>query len=87
MFEVPFTANARATGSAQRDALQGFRVRVRWGQDPAGGPYIGGTGTFSGYTSLNEGTQAIVTDGVHGTPRISYETRPFNVAFLPRIHA
>lgn len=81
------TANARAMGSAQRDALQGFRVRVRWGQDPAGGPYIGGTGTFSGYTSLNEGTQAIVTDGVHGTPRISHETRSVNVAFLPRIHA
>ena len=87
MRDAPFTANARAMGSAQRDALQGFRVRVRWGQDPAGVTYIGGTGTFSGYTSLNEGTQAIVTDGVHGTPRISYETRPVNVCYHPRIHA
>lgn len=86
MFDVSFTANARTIGSVQRDALQGFRVRVRWGQDPAGGPYIGGTGTFSGYTSLNEGTQAIVTDGVHGTPRISYETRSVNVSYHPRIH-
>ncbi|WP_241133965.1 hypothetical protein [Achromobacter insuavis] len=73
-------------GSVQRDALQGFRVRVRWGQATPGGQYIGGTGTFGDYTTLNEGTQTVVTDGVHGTPRISYETRPANVSYHPRIH-
>lgn len=80
------TANARVYGSSQRDAFQGFRVRIRWGQAPAGSTIIGGTGTYEGYTSLNESTQTIVTDGVHGTPRVSYETRSMNTAYYPRVH-
>lgn len=87
MLSVRLTANARSLGAVQRDALQGFRVRVRWGQATPGGQYIGGTGTYGDYTTLNEGTQTVVTDGVHGTPRISYETRPANAAYHPRIHA
>ncbi|WP_343499628.1 phage tail protein [Achromobacter denitrificans] len=87
------TANARPLGSAQSDAFQGFRIgnlRVA-----AGGTTpinrVESTVVSQGGPALEQpliGIYAeVVSDGMHGTPRMAMETRPSNAAFYPRIHA
>ena len=82
------TANARTLGSRQLDAFQSHFMGP--GGTNTGFYGIGGSsdrnvssGAGAGYYSQ---TGLPVSDGVHGTPRLSYETRSTNTAYVPRIH-
>ena len=93
MLDVPFTANARALGSTQLDAFQGFRIGNL--QMSAGGTNavnrVESTVVNQGGPSLQSPLVGIfaevIADGTHGTPRMAKETRSMNTAFYPRIHA
>ncbi|AUZ18053.1 hypothetical protein [Achromobacter xylosoxidans] len=84
------TANARAHASRQADALQGHGHELWY-------PFTGttsGSGSLSVSLSTNPASGISINyasgslrDSGQGTPRNAKETRPANVAFLPRIHA
>jgi hypothetical protein len=90
MPDGPFTANARALGSRQLDALQniygsipgsGTQIEAATGAFqllPQPAQYWSGT-TVAGYDGFNFDASRVA--------RASSETRPFNTAFRPRIHA
>jgi hypothetical protein len=78
---------SRTLGSLQQDAYQGHHHQF-YGSNV---PYAGGTGNlYYGVKAANagvavdnsdgEGARESVTDGVNGTPRISSETRMYNIA-------
>ena len=93
MLDASFTANARLLATRQQDTFQGHQV---------GNFQIstGGTSPINQIQSvvINQGGGSltsplignyaqIVSNGIHGAPRMGYENRPVNVGFLPRIHA
>ncbi|MFY1975849.1 hypothetical protein ACOTCQ_31750, partial [Achromobacter dolens] len=84
------TANARVQASRQTDAVQGHGHELWY-------PF---TGTTSGSGSLSVSLSTNLASGIsinyalgslretgQGVPRTAKETRPSNVAFIPRIHA
>lgn len=79
------TANARALGSMQRDALQSH-VHQQYASSSGGV-----SGSYSNYASQGAGspstfaTGAPISDGINDVPRTSRETRPTNAALHPRI--
>jgi len=88
------TANARALGSKQADAFQGWQLgAVLAGQNYYGVyssidvPLSGPVG-FAQAQSTAQGSASKMTainDGTHGAPRTGMETRSTNAAFHPRL--
>ena len=91
-FRVPNLDNAflraanRGVGTYQRDSFQGHHHYNNITQQAIyqigisqGGMYI-----QEGYAPI---TRDPISDGINGTPRTSYETRPINIAVLPLIVA
>ena len=80
-------------GSAQTDAFQGHRIgniqistggampinRVESTVVNQGGPNL--------ELPLVGNYAEILSDGIHGAPRMAMETRPSSTAFYPRVHA
>jgi len=96
MFDVHFTANARALGSVQKDALQRLTGNISTVARATNAIYNGATGVFQNVGAFNpigstEGESAILTGGLNFdsilVARGSSETRPANVALYPRIHS
>lgn len=77
----------------QLDAFQGHRVGnirvLTGGTTPIN--RVDSTVVNQGGSSLEQpliGNYAeVVSDGIHGMPRMAMETRPSNTAYYPRIHA
>lgn len=69
----------RAFGSLQLDAFQGHEHQYDRAISKDGNT----SGSYNQAVELNnQSTEAILTDGVNGTPRVASETRPRNLAFL-----
>ena len=79
------TANARAVGSRQLDAMQGHWHEARTAA--LGGGATNNLGRDNGGGIANGMVRKPISDGVNGEPRTSVETRAVNVAYHPRIHA
>lgn len=94
MLDVPFTANARALGSRQTDAIQRVTGTLT---DIAAGATGGTSGVFSktrdtgtiysisqtqGYLRFMDAVMSLSVGA-----RTSTETRGLNAAYHPRIHA
>ncbi|AZO96796.1 hypothetical protein D7D81_16605 [Halocella sp. SP3-1] len=78
----------RVLGSWQEDVFQGHWHRLRMEYDQSGGGgYRKPLPNHSRYSpkNINDWVRQPISDGVNGTPRISNETRPRNVALLPCI--
>jgi len=71
---------ARVLGSAQADAFQGHYHSTGYNAGSAGSAGMAQSGAASNGGALTASTP--ITDGTNGTPRISTETRPRNVALL-----
>ncbi|MGY6270810.1 hypothetical protein ACXIUT_14050 [Achromobacter denitrificans] len=85
MLDASFTANARAVGSRQLDAMQGHWHEARTAA--LGGGATNNLGRDNGGGIANGMVRKLISDGVNGEPRTSVETRAVNVAYHPRIHA
>jgi len=94
MLDAPFTANARALGSQQLDALQritgviGYIGRTSTALTGGTGPLYDSTLTPA--AMLQGGSTQTWGSNLHYdnalSARTSTETRALNVAFFPRIH-
>ncbi len=74
--------SGRTLGTAQADAFQGHKhPSGGYGPRPAAGTANVFWTTDSAYPNINTGSPT-VTDGGNGTPRISSETRPRNIALM-----
>lgn len=79
-------ATGNNVGSVQTDALQGHNHRIYFfanqGVNPGNADDLTSNAFFN--ASQDFAVREAITDGVHGTPRISSETRPTNanVAFI-----
>ncbi|MFY3146618.1 hypothetical protein ACOTFQ_31885, partial [Achromobacter xylosoxidans] len=83
----------RVMATRQADAFQGFRIGnfrvLTGGTMPIN--RVDSTVVNQGGPGLEQplvGNYAeVISDGIHGTPRMAMETRPTNAAYYPRIHA
>jgi len=74
------SGSSRTIGTKQQDAFQGHQHEYdSWNTPNAGNSNTTGGG---GTQRPRGNTVAIVSDGINGTPRVSSETRPKNVALL-----
>jgi hypothetical protein len=92
MFDVPFTANARALGARQSAAIGGHRHALRAASSGSFPNTLGTAGTsdalalkdMAGAVSINSSLDINV---MRAGESIGTETRPANTALHPRIHA